>query len=194
MKVKIGTKLGKLEVMSLVKTEKYASGQNKYTWLCKCDCGKTCEKTSKQLLEANIPSCGCNRKHGRDFQRRRLYGIWRNMKERCYGRKWSQHRSYHKKKIKICDEWKNSFEAFYTWALANGYQDNLSIDRIDNNGNYEPTNCRWADRITQQNNTSRNVWVFHAGETHTIAEWGRKLGITPNAMRYKLSNGWGCRV
>lgn len=94
----------------------------------------------------------------------------------------------------MCDEWKNSFETFYIWALANGYQDNLTIDRIDNTGNYEPSNCRWADRITQQNNTSRNVWVSYGDEVHTIAEWGRKLGITQNAMRYRLSKGWGCRV
>lgn len=192
MKVKIGSKFGRLEVLSLVRTEKNNSGKNKHIWLCKCDCGQFCEKASSQLLEAKIPSCGCARK--RDLTRRRLYCIWRGMKQRCYGRKWSQHRSYHKNKIKICEEWKNSFENFYVWALSNGYRDDLTIDRIDNSGNYEPSNCRWADKITQQNNTSRNVWIFFDGETHTIAEWRRKLGITPNAMRYRLSKGWGSRA
>lgn len=94
----------------------------------------------------------------------------------------------------MCDEWKNSFVAFYNWSMANGYEDSLSIDRINNLGNYEPSNCRWVDKITQANNTSRNVWIFYNGETHTIAQWRRILNIGENAMRYRISKGWGCRV
>jgi hypothetical protein len=192
MKIKVGERFGQLEILSLEGNRKLNSGQNNYVWLCKCDCGNTCIKTSRQLLKAKKPSCGCiksNTKHG--MSKTRLYNIWSGMKQRCYARKWSHHRAYHKNKIKMCKEWKESFLEFYNWAIGSGYQDNLTIDRIDNYGNYEPSNCRWADRIMQENNTSRNVWISNNGETHTIAEWARKLGITKGEMRYMLQKRLG---
>ena len=78
--------------------------------------------------------------------------------------------------------------------MQNGYNDNLSIDRIDVYGDYTPTNCRWADKITQANNTTKNVWVLINGDVHTIAEWSRILGITESRMKRRVTNGWYCRL
>lgn len=130
-------------------------------------------------------------KHG--MKNTRIYHIWSNMKARCYGKS-CKDRIYQKNNIQVCDEWKNSFMAFYNWAIENGYNDNLTIDRIDNKGNYEPNNCRWADKITQENNTSKNVWVLINGEVHTIAQWSRILNITPKRIARRVANGWYCKV
>jgi hypothetical protein len=99
------------------------------------------------------------------------------MKKRCYSTKFREYKNYGGKGIIVCDEWKNNFEAFRNWALNNGYSDTLSIDRIDNNKNYEPDNCKWSNKIEQANNTTRNIKVTYNGETHTISEWSRISGI-----------------
>jgi hypothetical protein len=194
MKVKIGKRFGKLKVLSLSRIEKYASGQNKYIWLCQCDCGNTCEKHNKQLLENQFLNCGCQKPRAtHNMRNTRLYNIWSGMKTRCYAKS-CKNKAYQKNHIKICDEWRNSFIAFYNWALKNGYQDDLSIDRIDVYGDYEPLNCRWADRITQENNTTKNVWVLIKGEVHTIAEWSRILNISPARIKRRVDNGWYCKL
>lgn len=194
-KVKVGNKYGKLEVIKLLREEKYASGQKKYVWLCKCDCGETCEKDNSMLLSAKMPSCGCQKLHYKthSMTHTRIYNIWSNMKTRCYAKSCLS-KTYQKRNIKVCDEWKNSFIAFYNWSMQNGYKDNLSIDRIDNSGDYEPNNCRWTDKITQENNTSKNVLVLINGEVHTLAEWGRIMNISPKRIKRRVENGWYCRV
>ena len=102
----------------------------------------------------------------------RIYSIWRHMNDRCYNTNNEWYHLYGGKGIKVCDEWKD-YHTFREWALSNGYADNLSIDRIDNNGNYCSNNCRFADAVTQGNNTSRNVFVEYEGKTQTIAQWER---------------------
>ena len=86
----------------------------------------------------------------------------------------------------MCDEWRHDFMAFYEWAMANGYSDDLTIDRIDINGIYTPSNCRWADSITQQNNTTRNRFVTAFGETKTVAQWARSSGIGQDVIKDRL--------
>ena len=87
----------------------------------------------------------------------------------------------------MCDEWRNDFMTFYNWSIANGYADNLTIDRIDSKGNYEPSNCRWVTYKQQANNTSSNVSITFNGETHTLAIWGDILGIQPQTLYYRIN-------
>lgn len=112
------------------------------------------------------------------------------MKRRCDNKNVKAYADYGGRGIRVCDDWSNSYVAFMEWALSNGYKETLSIDRIDNNGNYEPSNCRWVDMTTQANNRRSNVIYTYNGETHNIAEWADITGITYKTLHYRLSHGW----
>jgi hypothetical protein len=112
------------------------------------------------------------------------------MKDRCYRHKNNQYKDYGGRGISVCDEWLNNFQAFYDWAMSHGYKEELTIDRIDNNGNYEPSNCRWATRKEQNNNTRRNRRVEFNNESHTVKEWCDMLGITQSVFYHRLARGW----
>lgn len=153
---------GKLTVIKRIGTR---SGSP--LWLCKCSCGKYTEVNTRSLRSSNTKSCGCihseqlaqrnkdNSKHGGHLER--LYGVWHGMKQRCYDKNRSDYKNYGGRGIKICKEWINDYEAFRKWALNNGYNPHAqygecTLDRIDNDGNYTPANCRWVDAKTQANN------------------------------------------
>lgn len=120
----------------------------------------------------------------------RLYSIWSHMRQRVRDENVDRYAHYGGKGVTVCEEWQD-YEVFKSWALENGYSKELSIDRIDNDGNYEPSNCRWATLRQQMNNTSRNHFVEHNGERKTLAQWGRKLGITREAVHNRLYvYGW----
>ncbi|QQE75199.1 hypothetical protein [Brevibacillus composti] len=128
-------------------------------WLCKCDCGKTTTVRGDHLRNNLIRSCGCleeeNRKNGANTKHggrnSRLYEIWSGMLKRCNNPNSHSYENYGGRGIKVCDDWLD-FSKFRDWALKHGYSDSLSIDRINNDGNYEPSNCRWTDAKTQANN------------------------------------------
>lgn len=126
----------------------------------------------------------------KDPMRRKIYTAWKNIKMRCYDPKIPGYKNYGARGIKMCDEWFNNFEAFYEWSLANGCEPGLTIDRIDNDGNYEPDNCRWVTQTVNANNRGDCVKLTHNGKTQTLAEWARELGMTHQAItdRYKSSN------
>ena len=173
--------------------------------LCKCDCGNIKEYSMDRVIHGRTRSCGCLRKelflthrnnngtskYPKEARESRLLGIWYSMKERCYTKSSSGYRKYGAKGITICDEWKNDFMAFYNWALTNGYSDKLTIDRIDYRGNYEPSNCRWADIRTQANNKSNVRKYEYNGELHTMTEWSEIMNINYGALWERLNVlGW----
>lgn len=146
---------GKLKVISRVEND----WLNNARWLCECDCGNEIIVLGYALRNKNTRSCGClgrksrinaNTKH--NLSDHRLHLIWDNMKQRCYNQKSPNFKYYGGRGIKICDEWLNNFINFYNWSMNNKYAENLSIDRIDNDGNYEPSNCRWVTMKEQCNN------------------------------------------
>ncbi len=178
-------------------------------WKCKCDCGNTILVSARQLTsKTGTHSCGClqkekarknleeNHKSGRDAPaykhgkyKSRIYNTWINMKARCYNPNATRFLQYGGRGIKVCEMWKKDFQAFYDWAVLNGYQDNLTIDRIDNNGDYTPDNCRWVDNKRQQNNTSHSRMISYGEKTQTLQEWSAELGINYKTLQKRL-NAW----
>lgn len=165
-------------------------------WTCKCDCGKTTHVISGSLVSGNTKSCGClnskmtirrNFRHG--MTKTRIYNIWCRMRQRCSDKKCREYKLYGGRGITVCEEWQD-FIQFHDWARESGYEENLTIDRIDVNGNYEPDNCRWATRLEQGNNKGNNHVVEYNGESRTIAEWSRETGVKGSLIRWRLKQGW----
>lgn len=182
--VSAGDKFGKLTVIGCHR-EKNRNKRGTTLYIdCLCECGGNRSTTVASLIYGRTISCGCaqreklierNTKHG--DRKTRLYRVWKAMKDRCYREGYQYYKSYGGRGISVCDEWRDSFEAFRDWALANGYRDDLSIDRKDNDGNYCPENCRWATDTQQANNRSNSKHIVVDGESLTIAEASRKLGV-----------------
>lgn len=172
----IGQRFGQLIVIE--RSEKRKNGMA--FWTCCCDCGKTTQPIrTSDLKNGKTKSCGCLQnkpKHGMSYSR--IYQTWADMKGRCRNQNNKNFKNYGGRGIKVCDEWNNSFEAFYEWAMANGYSDNLTIDRIDVNGNYCPENCRWVSFKIQENNTRRNRFLTYNGKTQTMKQWAEEMGIS----------------
>lgn len=123
--------------------------------------------------------------------KKRIYSVFHNMKSRCYLKTFPKYKYYGEKGIKICDEWirKNGYDNFEYWALNNGYNDSLEIDRIDYTKGYSPDNCRWVDRKTQNNNTRKNKFITYNGETKTIAQWAEIYNIHRCVLNNRISRG-----
>lgn len=122
--------------------------------------------------------------------KKRLYSIWHNMKSRCYNPNATKYEYYGGAGVTVCDEWKNDFKAFYAWALQNGYAAGLTIDRKYSGGDYNPSNCHWADRYQQNRNTSKNTYITHNGETKTAAEWAYQYGVDRCVFVNRIRRGW----
>lgn len=120
----------------------------------------------------------------------RLYNIWLNMKQRCSNPKASHYEYYGGKGVSVCEEWKKSFSTFRDWALSNGYEDGLTIDRIESDKDYCPENCRWVTHLKQMSNTTRNVTLTYQGETHSLSEWSRIVGVPYGTLKSRLRYGW----
>ena len=187
-----GQKFGRLTVIERAKKE----NERHAVWLCICDCGNYVTVKSDNLKSGNSKSCGClakeltrqrSLKHG-EFGSR-LYNIWAHMKNRCNNPSDKRYKDYGGRGITFCKEW-NDFESFRDWASANGYRDDLTIDRIDVNGNYEPSNCRWATIEEQANNKRNNLVYTLNGRTQTLAQWCEEYGMNYFTVYRRLGYGW----
>ena len=187
-----GERFGRLVVLR--RLENLRPGATR--WLCKCDCGGTAITYTTNLKGGLCRSCGClhieaarergfkSAKHG--MCNTRLFRVWSNMKTRCYNKNNKSYERWGKRGIYVCDEWKNDFKAFYDWAMQSGYSDELSIDRIDNNGPYSPENCRWVTPLEQANNTRKTRFIEFGGERHSLHEWSRIVGVNVTTLFYRL--------
>jgi hypothetical protein len=190
-----GQKFGKLTVVEKAGNNK----QGKQMWVCKCDCGKIKSKPALtyELKSGKVKSCGClyfesnkerNKTHG--LTHSRLYQVWQGVISRCYYIKNAAFKNYGGRGITVCEEWRNSFESFYEWAMSHGYSDELTLDRINVNGNYCPKNCRWVSMKEQQNNRRNNKIVSYKNKEYTIAQLAEKLNLSSETLRWRLNNGW----
>ena len=187
---------------SVVVETHYGRVNGKTAWKCKCDCGNEVILTYDQLHYKKHPSCGCvklklvrpnrvyEKKHG--MTNTRLYSLWRQMKHRCSTKDKNSnlYKWYAERGIKVCDEWQE-FLPFYEWAMANGYDENAprgqcTLDRIDVNGDYEPSNCRWITNTQQQWNKRDTVYLEYKGETKPLAEWCELLGVNRHSCYNRM--------
>lgn len=189
-----GQRFGSLTVIA--RGENTKSG--KATWVCVCDCGKQKEKsvTAYDLTSGKVRSCGClyfvsnkgrRKTHGKTSTR--LHQIWCSMRQRCNYPYSKAYRIYGGKGVTVCNEW-NDFQTFYDWAMANGYRDDLTLDRIDGNGNYCPSNCRWATMKEQQNNRLNNIRFSVGGVERTLTEWSEASGIPRATLEWRVKHHW----
>lgn len=173
-------------------------------WLCKCDCGNAKITKTSYLTSGDTSSCGCYRKecelrnlskfwgkprsHG--LHNTRIYQIWADMKDRCNNEKSKAFNHYGGRGIKVCEQWQKDFVNFYNWTMNNGYKDNLTIDRINVNGDYEPNNCRWVTWKVQANNkrTSKKITIF--GETKTTFEFEQQYNLKAHLLIDRYNKGY----
>lgn len=177
----IGRKFNKLTVIEECK-ERTKNGTKIYK--CLCDCGNYTNVIGTQLRNGMTKSCGClrveisgqnNTAHRKTNTR--LYNIYRGMIQRCYNKNNKDYKYYGQCGVSVYGDWRNDFMSFYNWSMNNGYKDNLTIDRIDVNGNYEPNNCRWVSQYEQQNNRTNNLIVFYNNKKQTLTKWIKELNL-----------------
>jgi len=178
----VGKYFGERLALSLSKIDD--EGRKYYNTICKCGKKQTVRLDSLKKTK----SCGCL--NSRDVIRRNLYNRWYKIIDRCYNRENISFNNYGGRGIKVCDAWRNSFESFYNWSLENGYNPNLTIDRINNDGNYNPENCRWVDLYVQANNKRNNVFIEYNNKKYTFKEAGKILNMDENSVRSRKKRGW----
>ena len=183
-------KYGKLTILGIEYQKKYSNGTIIDFVKCKCECGNIKIINFNNIKRGLVKSCGCITKTVNGMSKTRIYQIYRHLINRCYREKDISYKNYGNKGIIVCDEWKNDFMSFYNWSMANGYANDLTIDRIDVNGNYEPSNCRWVNMAVQQNNRSNNRILEYKGQKKTITEWARYCGLSYRNLYYRLNNGY----
>lgn len=189
----LNKKFGKLKVIEELSFDKQ---QHSYKCICKCDCGNEIIVNANNLTSNKTLSCGCYRKdvlknrkkHG--DTNKRLYHIWNGMKQRCYNEHSKNYTNYGKRGIKVCDEWLENYLNFKQWALKNGYRDDLSIDRINNNKGYYPENCRWETAKVQANNTRNTKILTINNKTLSLQQWSEIVGIKSSTILARLNRGW----
>lgn len=191
-----GEKFGRWLVLERTSDHVTKSGNHFTQYRCVCECGIEKDVTANSLKSGRSVSCGCFARerssevcrdlfmtHGET--KGRLYQIYAGIKKRCLNPNAYNYADYGGRGISMCEEWLHNWCSFRDWALKNGYADNLSIDRIDVNGNYTPDNCRWVGRVAQANNRRSNRYITYRGESRTIAEWANELNIP-----YKRLHRW----
>lgn len=183
-----GQRFGKLVVLN----RKNLPGDGNVIWECLCDCGNKVFVTSSSLRSSKARSCGCYHKdkvtkHGQVGSR--LYRIWAGMKYRCFNPNSYEYYRYGGRGITVCQDWANDFMNFYIWAMNNGYKEDLTLDRINNNGNYCPENCKWSTIKEQANNRRTNHIVEIDGVRKTMLEWCKEYGVCRSTVYSRLYAG-----
>lgn len=173
-----GKKFGRLTVLERAVND--SAGHSR--WICECDCGSQKVITGYRLTDGITKSCGCYHRGGsfniiHGLSGTRLHGIYFKMMNRCYNPNSDRYEFYGGRGIKVCDKWYKNPKAFCEWSLQNGYSDNLTIDRINNDGDYAPDNCRWVPPSQQNLNRRNTVFVTYNGQKKTIVDWSKELGI-----------------
>ena len=194
-----GQRFGRYTVIERAPDYVSPKGKRCVRWKCQCDCGTVKEVNGNALKTGNVVSCGCyaiNERrermttHGATRNRKstHLYSVWDGMKERCYNRNKAYYHRYGGRGITMCDEWHYSFEAFQSWAYENGYREDLTIDRIDNDKGYCPENCRWVTIKEQSNNKENNHYLTFRGETKTLMQWSEATGFPFSTLSRRASH------
>lgn len=163
---------------------------------CRCDCGNEKIVCIIALIANQSKSCGCllreqniaRTKHG--LYQHKLMKVWGSIKQRCNNSKNKAYENYGGRGIKMCKQWENSFICFYNWSIKNGWNENLSIDRIKVNKGYYPSNCRYITMNEQKHNTRRNVFLTMNGERLTISQWSDKTNINVHTIFGRIKRGW----
>ncbi len=174
----------------------YSTEKGIPVWECLCDCGKTTLVRGSNLKSGAVKSCGClvrqkgrNSTHG--MSHTRLYHVWVGMRNRCYNKSFRSFKDYGLRGIKVCDEWKNSFESFMKWANENGYNDGLTIERINIDDDYCPSNCTWIPANQQQGNRRICYSIQYNGQTKNLADWCNELGLEYKRTHNRIFKlGW----
>lgn len=211
-RISIGDKFGRLTVIKLDHGKRYVRNGKEYVrkaWLCKCDCGNMSTVREDQLLDKTKPvrSCGCLQrdvasqymkthhvppKHGDSHER--IHNIWYLMLYRCNNANTKAYKNYGGRGISVCPEWSDRFNGYFSfkdWAMKNGYREDLSLDRIDNNSGYYPDNCRWVTADVQANNKRSNVILTFEGKSQTLSQWADELNIPMKTLHARLyRHGW----
>lgn len=199
----IGQRFGRLVVEKIDHEDYDKRGYFlQYRYLCRCDCGGTRIIPAESLKSGRANSCGClhteellrrNYRHG--MSKSALFIRYYHIKNRCYNPNSEFYHCYGGRGIKMCPEWlgENGLINFAEWALKNGFKENLTIDRINNDGDYAPDNCRWTTNKIQSNNRNNNVHITFNGETHTISEWSDIVGIRAKTLYNRRKQGWSVK-
>jgi hypothetical protein len=186
----VGKKYNNWTVLS-----RFRGDTGKWMAQCKCSCGSIKTVFIDNIIRGKSQSCGCLRvevcgnnfrTHGGRFSKE--YAVWCNMKSRCYNPRVKKYKNHGGRGIKVCDRWLESFENFY--ADIGKIPKGMTLDRIDNDGDYEPGNWRLATQREQCNNKGNNHWVAYKGETKTVAQWERHLGMRAGTLKSRLYRGW----
>jgi len=194
----LGQRFGRLTIKRL------HSKTSHHRWQCLCDCGETTIVTTPKLKSGNTKSCGCLRlemlraprpwqqkseKAPKTWKSSREYGIWKGVIRRCYDPRGMGYHNYGGRGIRVCEQWRNDFQEFLR-DMGPAPSRKHTIDRIDNDGDYAPGNCRWATKLQQDNNRRTNHKILYGGTTKTLTEWARELGIGAHRLSTRLSRGW----
>lgn len=188
-----GDVFGKLVFVRALGSEVGGGGKKEHRSLFKCECGREKSMVTFRVVSGASRSCGCvNKGEEHGMTGTKIYYVWGMMRSRCTNPHTIGSELYAKRGIEICDEWKNSFPTFYKWAIANGYKEGLEIDRINNNGNYEPDNCRWVTKSENCNNRRDNVWVEYNGERLPLSIAIRKFSTMDDyqMIQARIRSGW----
>lgn len=185
-----GTRFGRLTVI-----DRCGHLGPEVAWKCACDCGSVHVVRSSHLRTGRVMSCGCKRyvethstrTHGEGYRRTKEYNIWNQILQRCNNQTNKSYRRYGGRGITVCERWLK-YDLFLADMGRKPY--GRSLDRIDNDGNYEPTNCRWSTQVEQQNNKTTNRNITWGGKTKTISQWARDLHVDPSLIRDRLELGW----